>query len=187
MHFWGLTVTMGEPINIIKKVCLLGDPAVGKTSLIRKYVYDVFDDSYIPTIGTKVTKKSLEFAVGDQPIHLSILIWDILGQKEFMTFHKAYFQGSEAGLLVCDATRPETIENLNTWIASFMDSVGPVPIIFLVNKVDLVGADNFNSEKIDALTKKYETTYYLTSAKEGTKVEDAFKAISQKLIISAFR
>jgi len=187
MNFWTWYPTMGEPINVIKKVCLLGDPAVGKTSLIRKYVYDVFDDSYIPTIGTKVTKKSLEFAVGDQPIHLSILIWDILGQKEFMTFHKAYFQGSEAGLLVCDATRPETIDNLNIWITSFHDAIGKVPIIFLVNKMDLVKPDCFDSCKIDALIKKFETKYFRTSAKDGTNVEEAFKAISQKLIISAFK
>ena len=187
MYFCLRSSCMSDPIHIIKKVCLLGDPAVGKTSLIRKYVYSIFDDSYIPTIGTKVTKKSLEFAVGDQPIHLSILIWDILGQKEFMTFHKAYYQGSEAGLLVCDATRPETIESLNTWIASFQDSVGKVPIIFLVNKIDLIGVENFNSEKIDGLTKKFDTRFYFTSAKDGTNVEDVFKAISQKLIISAFK
>ena len=71
MQFWSGYEGMPEPINIIKKVCLLGDPAVGKTSLIRKYVYDVFDDSYIPTIGTKVTKKSLEFNIGNTPVHLS--------------------------------------------------------------------------------------------------------------------
>lgn len=177
---------MPEPISIIKKVCLLGDPAVGKTSLIRKYVYDIFDDSYIPTIGTKVTKKSLEFTVGEQPIHLSILIWDILGQKEFMTFHQAYFQGSEAGLLVCDATRPETIQNMNDWIETFFNSVGKVPVIFLLNKTDLIDLDTYDKTQIEELASKYKTKYYMTSAKDGTNVEDAFKLISQNLVISAF-
>jgi small GTP-binding protein len=177
---------MPEPINIIKKVCLLGDPAVGKTSLIRKYVYDIFDDSYIPTIGTKVTKKSLEFTIGDTPVHLSILIWDILGQKEFMTFHRTYYQGSEAGLLVCDGTRPETIENLVTWIDSFQESVGVVPIIFLVNKMDLIKPEDFDPTAIQRLCDQHNTIFYKTSAKTGDNVEVAFKTISEKLVLSAF-
>jgi small GTP-binding protein len=178
---------MPEPLNVIKKVCLLGDPAVGKTSLIRKYVYDVFDDSYIPTIGTKVTKKSLEFTIGDSLIHLSILIWDILGQKEFMTFHRTYYQGSEAGLLVCDATRPETIENLRTWIASFEESIGKVPIIFLVNKTDLIDTSTYDDTVIQGLCDEHGTRYYFTSAKNGDNVELAFKAISESLVISCFK
>jgi small GTP-binding protein len=179
----GLIIT--EPISIIKKVCLLGDPAVGKTSLIRRYVYDVFDDGYIPTIGTKVTKKSLEFEVGSQQINLSLLIWDILGQKEFMAFHKTYFQGAEAGILVCDVTRKETIDNLNMWISTFFGSVGEVPIIFLANKVDLVKPEEFDSSTIEEICKRFHTIYLFTSAKQGNNVEDAFKNISERLIVSS--
>ena len=84
--------------EIIKKICLLGDAAVGKTSLIKRYVYSMFDDKYITTIGTKVTKKSITYtkqAAGQATeIRLTLLIWDILGQKQYSRLHPVYYQGA---------------------------------------------------------------------------------------------
>ena len=83
------------------KVCLVGEKAVGKTSLIRRYVLNMFDDGYITTIGTKVSKK--EVMVNDT-IKVTMLIWDILGQDEFQFLHATYYQGSAGALIVCDGT-----------------------------------------------------------------------------------
>ena len=75
---------MTDKIRVKGKICLLGDLAVGKTSLIRRYVLDTFDDKYITTIGTKVTKKRLDIELPDQQkeIDLTLLIWDIMGQYQ---------------------------------------------------------------------------------------------------------
>ena len=173
---------MSGPISVIKKICLLGDPAVGKTSLIRRYVFDEFDDTYITTIGTKVTKKALEMKCGDKTYKLSMLIWDILGQKEFMAFHKTYYQGAEGALLVCDATRAETQQSLLKWIESFTGAVGTVPMIFLVNKSDLVNKEEFDKSFLVELSKTHNTQFMFTSAREGLNVEAAFLSMGKRLL-----
>ena len=88
--------------KLIKKVCLLGDSSVGKTSLVRKYVYDTFDDSYIATIGTKTVKKQLSVSHFGKDIDLTLMIWDILGQKEYRKVQSMSFQGTSGALVVCD-------------------------------------------------------------------------------------
>ena len=78
------------PRNYILKVCLLGDGAVGKTSLVHRFVYDVFDDKYIMSFGTKVSKKTVELA----DARVDLMIWDILGQKTHESLHSAYYRGA---------------------------------------------------------------------------------------------
>src|SRR5512136_1817914 len=117
----------------IIKLCLLGDGAVGKTSLVRRYVFDVFDDKYLMSFGTKVTKKS--YRVGE--VDLDLMIWDILGQKSQEALHAAYYRGAAGALAVCDFTRPETMKNLKSWLGSFRSVVGDMPVIILGNKSDL--------------------------------------------------
>ena len=92
---------------IKKKICLLGDAAVGKTSLIRRYVMDKYDDEYLSTLGTKVTKKEVE-VIDDfnfVEFQLTFMLWDVLGQKEFKRIHQAAFQGTKGALIVCDLSR----------------------------------------------------------------------------------
>ena len=97
------------------KVCLLGEPSVGKTSLIRRYVLDQFEDTYISTIGTKVTKKDIYLPRDDPSILLTMMIWDIMGDidaakdtlKDYRKFRipRSYFRGVNLGIFVCDLTR----------------------------------------------------------------------------------
>jgi GTPase SAR1 family protein len=82
------------PKKLMKKICLLGDGAVGKTSLIRKFVFDSFDDKYIMTFGTKVSKKDVTMVREGQEFNMTFLIWDILGQRVHNTIHSAYYQGA---------------------------------------------------------------------------------------------
>ncbi len=170
--------------DLIKKICLLGDPAVGKTSLIRRYVFDMFDDKYITTIGTKVTKKTVTVPPlrPEAPtIKITLLIWDILGQREYARLHPVYYQGAEAAFIVCDGTRGETGRSLATWAQSFHKVVGDVPLVFLVNKWDLIDPATFDGGSIAAVAEQYGAKVYYTSALVGTNVNDAFTHIAELL------
>ncbi|MEM2870653.1 MAG: Rab family GTPase [Thermoplasmata archaeon] len=174
---------MAEVREVIKKICLLGDPAVGKTSLIRRYVFDMFDDKYITTIGTKVTKKTVVVPSkgGGGGVRITLLIWDILGQREYQRLHPVYYQGAEGALIVCDATRRETMGSLATWVTSFKNVVGNVPVVFLINKSDLVDMERFDKSEIEALSRQHGAPYMATSAKTGMNVEKAFMTVSEAL------
>lgn len=172
--------------EIIKKICLLGDAAVGKTSLIKRYVYSMFDDKYITTIGTKVTKKTLPYTKEIEgqkaEIRLTLLIWDILGQKQYSRLHPVYYQGAEGALVVCDGTRPETLSSLEEWTKTFQEVVGPVPLIYLINKADLYDQKAFNLAPVQALCKTHKASQLFTSAKDGLNVDRAFNDIGEELV-----
>lgn len=160
----------------IIKLCLLGDGAVGKTSLVRRYVYDVFDDKYLISFGTKVSKKSIK--VGDAEIDL--MIWDILGQKSHEALHAAYYRGAAGAFAVCDYTRPETVRNLKSWLGSFRSVVGETPVMILSNKADL--ERKISLKEIEEFGKEVGCTVLETSAKSGLNVELAFQEMGKKLL-----
>lgn len=160
----------------IIKLCLLGEGAVGKTSLVRRYVFDVFDDKYLMSFGTKVTKKSLK--VGD--VDLDLMIWDILGQKSQEVLHAAYYRGAAGALAVCDFTRPETLGNLKSWLGSFRSVVGNMPVIILGNKSDL--EKMFTLAELEAFGASVGCPVMETSAKTGLNVEHAFNEIGKRLM-----
>ena len=90
--------------EMMKKMLVLGDGAVGKTSLIRRYVYDRFEDKYIATIGTKTSAKTLKIPTDQDPITLKLQIWDILGQKGYRKLHNSSFRGTHGVFMVADIT-----------------------------------------------------------------------------------
>src|SRR5204863_8441821 len=108
---------MPEMQRIKTKVCLVGEAAVGKTSLIRRFVQDDFDDCYITTLGAKVTKREIVFNMPDRKqIQMDITIWDIMGEKGFHELLKdAYFYGANGILAIADLTRRRTLDDLDDW------------------------------------------------------------------------
>src|SRR5438105_14652269 len=125
--------------HVKAKVCLVGDVAVGKTSLIRRFVQDEFDDRYIATVGTKVTKKTVDVTRKAGPRMPTMMVWDIMGEKGFRALLRdAYFEGSHGVIAVCDLTRKDTFYDLNNWVQMIRKQVGNVPIGFLGNKKDLL-------------------------------------------------
>jgi small GTP-binding protein len=175
---------MSEEI-IKKNIILLGDGAVGKTSLIRRFVIDQFDDKYLTTIGTKITKKDIYLKNGGGSTHMVLLVWDILGQKGYRYTQALSFGGIEGAILVCDITRKATLESLRDyWLPSLIGVTGPVPMIFVANKGDLSGEAEFNEKDIKKLAIENnalgaDEKCYVTSAKTGKNVDAAFHHLGQ--------
>ncbi len=168
--------------KLMKKICLLGDGAVGKTCLIRKFVYDKFDDKYIMTFGTKVSKKQMELSRDGMDYAMTFLIWDILGQRVHNNLHSAYYQGATGAFIICDTTRKETLDNLEEWIEVFRGVNKNAPIVLLGNKSDLKDDMQFGEAELGQLAAKYNMKYHLTSAKTGAFVEESFIELGNEVI-----
>jgi len=159
------------------KICLLGDFAVGKTSLIRQFVEGRFDDKYLTTIGVKISQKNIELN-GNQ---ISILIWDIAGGEDIVRNRQSYLRGASGALIVGDLSRQETISQLAHYQEQLHTISPGAKVVVLGNKIDLVA-------KREEVAKKLEETAYtlgavslLTSAKTGENVEKAFEILNQAM------
>lgn len=166
-------------MTIIKKIALLGDPAVGKTSLVRRFVFDMFDDKYITTIGAKVVKK--EMNVGGK--ELKLMIWDLLGQDSFNILVHSTLKGVEGALIVFDLTRKNTLDRIDRLLDVVKKNNPDAKIVFLGNKVDLKDEIEVDKDEIEHIISKYDEEYHLTSAKTGENVEEAFKSLAEKMIV----
>ena len=183
-------------MTLRKKIVLLGDSAVGKTSLIRRYVFDRFEDSYISTIGTKVTLKELRIQTEKKDVDLTFMIWDLIGREGYHSLHARSFEGVQGAILVADLTRKETLASLERyWIPSLFKVVDSVPLIFACNKSDLYEEFEFDYEDLAEVASRYNVGYddrlpqwlgtsFSTSAKEGSKVEEVFESLGHLVLFT---
>jgi small GTP-binding protein len=171
--------------SIVKKVCLAGDSMVGKTSLIKRFVYDQFDDKYIVTLGAKVSKKELTVADPETgaPQNVRLMIWDIMGLIGYRPeLHHAHFKGAKGALIVCDLTRLDTLETLSAWVSALRKVAGEIPIVFLGNKKDLIAQAEFTEHDLEKIGSEYNAPYLLTSAKTGENVLVAFEKLTNLML-----
>lgn len=165
------------------KVSLAGEGRVGKTSLVKRFVLDQFDDIYLQTLGTKVMKKEVRVAMPSlrSDVLVELIIFDTMGQANFRSlFQEAYFYGAKAIIGVFDVTRPDTIRSLETWIEQIRANIGPVPAMVMANKCDLLGSDDsMTQEDVEHTCRLKGWTYHLTSARTGEGVEAAFQSLAK--------
>jgi small GTP-binding protein len=171
---------MAEVKDMMKKMVVIGEAGVGKTSLIRRFVVDKFDDKYIVTIGTKTSKKILTLKDGGTNVNLKLIIWDILGQRSFPKLKESAYKGANGAFVVLDLTRRETLDSFETWLSQLYKIAGEIPVIVLANKNDL--KSEYGKKEIENLVKDYGFPYYLTSAKTGRNVNDAFNTLGKMMI-----
>lgn len=162
------------------KMCLLGEAGVGKTSLIRKFVVDKFDDKYISTLGTKTSKKTFLMKNDGSNINLTLLIWDVLGQRQFTRVKEVAYTGANGAFIVMDLTRKDTLYAFDHWLFSLYEVAGEIPIVVLCNKNDLT--PEFGPGEIEEIIADYGFPYYLTSAKTGENVNIAFEKIGKTMV-----
>lgn len=161
-------------MEISKKVILLGKFGVGKTSLIKKWVYQKFSEEYLTTIGVKVDKKQINI----HGLTLTMLIWDIAGPTPNQKIPQSYMMGSHGVLLVFDLSRPSSYEDLQDEIAAVRDYLPEVPIQPVGNKVDLLAKSSIRDVE-ESLP--LENVIY-TSAKTGENVNVAFQSLGEAIL-----
>lgn len=169
--------------GVKRKICLIGDWGVGKTSLIKKFVLDQFDDAYLATFGSKVYKKRLIFNDNQSNItNLNLMIWDVMGQPEFKQMRMIAYSGAQGALIVCDITRKQSLFNLPYWQGELYGMTREIPIVILANKHDLNDQAEFNLDDLKNASQQLKAQCLFTSAKTGENVETAFRTLGTKLL-----
>jgi len=175
-----------EPEKMKVKICLVGEGAVGKTCLIRRFIHDQFDDRYISTLGAKVSKKEIIVDGENGSVSVDMTIWDIMGEKGFRELLKeAYFHGAQGVLAVCDVTRRETLDDLEEWVAAVVKVTGKVPVEFLANKADLKDEQVVQEPDLAKAAGAHDAPFLFTSAKTGENVETAFAELAKLITAKA--
>jgi small GTP-binding protein len=168
--------------TISKKVCLLGDFAVGKTSLVRRLVYNRFDEKYLSTIGVHVSRKSMTVPHDGDMIDLAIMLWDIAGNNGFEQVRASYVRGAAGAILVCDLTRAATLDGIQSYV-DLLRSVSPdARLILAANKSDLADQHQLTTDQIEAAADVLGIPFYVTSAKNADAVEALFRHLGGLLV-----
>ena len=160
------------------KICMIGCYAVGKTSLVEKFVRSIYSDEYHTTIGVKIDKKNVQ--VGDQAA--TCMIWDIAGEDEFYTVKTSYLRGMSGYFLVVDGTRRETISIAQRIYDRVQPNFPDVPFLVLANKSDLQYEGQFRENLGDSFADA--VTVLNTSAKTGENVESAFELLVEQMLVN---
>lgn len=155
---------------------MLGAFAVGKTSLVSRYVRSIFSEKYLTTVGVKIDKKVVR--VRDQDVNL--ILWDLAGEDEFMQVRVSYMRGSSAYLLVADGTRRSTLDTAVELHQRVESQLGRIPFILVINKSDLATDWEIEPGRLDEIAATG-CQVVRTSAKTGDGVDAVFRSIAEKL------
>jgi small GTP-binding protein len=165
--------------QIQKKICMLGEFSVGKTSLVERFVYERFDDRYLSTIGVKISRKSVEV---DKNTMAHLLLWDLAGGEEFSGTQTSYLRGAAGALLVCDLTRTDTLSAVAEYAQQLLAIQPKARMVIVANKSDLTASREIDPSDLEKLAEKLKAPLFITSAKTGDQVEEAFFTLAKEVV-----
>jgi len=172
-----------ETREFVFKIVILGDSAVGKTSLINQFVENAFEEDYKPTLGANIIRKDV--MLEDLNTKVRLIVWDLAGQEKYNVVRSLYYQGCVGALLVYDITRMETFNNIEAkWLDDFKKYVKREGVYLLIgNKSDLVSQRMISNEDGMKLADKINASKFIeTSAKLGENVDNAFKSLVSEIL-----
>uniref|UniRef100_A0A8C2SDR9 Ras-related protein Rab-23 n=1 Tax=Capra hircus TaxID=9925 RepID=A0A8C2SDR9_CAPHI len=157
-----------EDMEVAIKMVVVGNGAVGKSSMIQRYCKGIFTKDYKKTIGVDFLERQIQ--VNDEDVRL--MLWDTAGQEEFDAITKAYYRGAQACVLVFSTTDRESFEAISSWREKVVAEVGDIPTALVQNKIDLLDDSCIKNEEAEALAKKLKLRFYRTSVKEDLNVSE---------------
>jgi small GTP-binding protein len=163
-----------EPVLLKKKICMVGQFGVGKTSLVRRFVDSIFDERYLSTVGVKIDRKDV--AVG--PVSITLMLWDLEGEDERTQLKTSHLRGASGYILVVDGCRAASLAKAVELQRRIADEIGSLPFVLVVNKTDL--RDQWEVRQPDVAELGWPT--FETSAKDGSGVEEMFLALAGELL-----
>jgi small GTP-binding protein len=174
---------MTEPIaRWTKKVCLLGDFAVGKTSLVMRFVESRFDERYLSTIGVKVDRKVLRLPSARGTVELTMMLWDLAGGPRRGPVVAGYYRGASGAIIACDLTRPETLDSAAGYAQEFVAANPAAKLVMAANKADLEDERCLSQAELDAAADAQTAPLFVTSAKTGEGVDAMFQWLGALLL-----
>lgn len=159
--------------DYIFKICLLGEANVGKTSLVYRFIKNMFKEDFKSTLGVNLLKKDTEI----EGKVVSTQIWDLGGQESFKSLRKLYLQGAHGALIIYDTTKRITYEKVEEWVQNFREIRGEEPLLLIGNKIDLKKKIKVDEKEAKEFAEKNNMMFLLTSAKTGDNVEVAFNSL----------
>lgn len=167
-----------EDMEVAIKVVVVGNGAVGKSSMIQRYCKGIFTKDYKKTIGVDFLERQI--IVNGEDFRL--MLWDTAGQEEFDAITKAYYRGAQACVLVFSTTDRESFEAISSWREKVEMEVGDIPSVLVQNKIDLLDDTVIKNEEAEGLAKKLKLRFYRTSVKEDLNVNEVFKYLADKYL-----
>jgi hypothetical protein len=163
---------------IQKKICMIGDFSVGKTSLVARFVRQAFSEKYLTTVGVKIDTKQIDLVDGRQ---VKLILWDIAGSDALNTTTASYLRGAAGYLLVVDGTRRPTWDSALGLQKAVSAQIGNKPFVTLLNKADLTEHWEIKQPIVDEQTKQG-WQLLMTSAKTGLGIEEAFSLLATLIL-----
>lgn len=160
------------------KILLVGDTCVGKTSILSKYIDDIFEENHISTIGVEYKVKSIII----NGIKINLRIWDSSGQDRFRSITQSFFRNADGILFIFDLTEKKTFEGVKQWLIDSEYYDLNIKKILVGNKVDLVEKRKVDKVIIDNFVKKIQLKYYEMSAKDGTNIDNTFRELAEMIL-----
>jgi small GTP-binding protein len=152
---------------------MLGSFGVGKSSLVRRFVYSEFQEDYLSTIGVHIHKKTI--ALSNEAVSsINLILWDIAHIEQLNKMIKNYFRGSQGAIVAFDVTRSQSFQGIEIYLKPYLEINPKSRLIFVGNKIDLVDNEDYSMEQLLRISKTYHAPLVMTSAKTNKNVDELF-------------